>query len=56
MNSVEMTLSFDQDVSCAIQSVSLLTAEDISPFLCIGGVNPAPGSNEIFCLGGVHQI
>lgn len=49
------TALLNQDVSCEIRSVSLLIVEDISPFV-YRKRNPAPGSNEILCLGGVHQI
>lgn len=48
------TAFHNQDVSGKIQSLSLFR-KDISPFVQ-GRHNLAPGSNEILCLGGVHQI
>lgn len=45
---------FDQCVLSRTRSLSLIV-EDISAFVQRKS-NPAPGSNEILCLGGVHQI
>lgn len=57
MNSVnvEILLCLIKMSVAKIQSVSLLMVGEISPFV-YRKRNAAPGSNEILCLEGVHQI